>query len=78
MDVKWGSLGDVCVAGLGITVLVVVVFSLGVMAWARSGGGTSHPAPRTGRERLAAGVALLCFGVCLAVAGYGIALIVPG
>ncbi len=79
MDVKWGSLGDVLVVSLGVTVVVVVMFSLGVVAWARTGGaGTHRTAPRTGQERLAAAAACLCFGGCLAVAAYGIDLLIPG
>jgi hypothetical protein len=79
MDVRWGNLADVVVVSLGVTVAVVVLFSLGVAAWSRSGtAGVRHGSPRTGQERLATVVAVLCFGVCLAIAGYGIRIIVPG
>lgn len=79
MDVKWGNLGDVFVASLGVTVVVVVMFSLGVVAWSRaSADGPRRTVPRTGHQKLAAVAACLCFAGCLAVAAYGIDLIVPG
>ncbi len=79
MDVKWGNLGEVFVVSLGVTVVVVVMFALGIAAWARAGTGGLRPdPPRTRPERLAVGVAALCFAVCLAVAAYGIDVIVPG
>ncbi|MEU1948483.1 hypothetical protein ABZ554_40055 [Streptomyces sp. NPDC020125] len=62
---------------LGVTVLVVVMFSLGVAAWARAGGGV--PRHRRGRsDTVAAGAAVVCFAACLAIAAYGIDLIIPG
>ncbi|MGI5253687.1 hypothetical protein [Actinacidiphila glaucinigra] len=73
MDVKWGNLGSVFGASLGITIAVVVMFSLGVAAWGRAGSG-----PRDGQEKAALAVAALCFAACLAVAAYGIDVIVPG
>ncbi|WP_329172837.1 hypothetical protein [Streptomyces sp. NBC_01477] len=77
MDIKWTSLGEVALASFGVTVLVVVMFSLGVVAWNRMvaprGAG---PAGR--RDRVAGGAAVLCFAACLAVAAYGIDMIVPG
>jgi hypothetical protein len=79
MGVRWGDLAGVFVVSLGVTVVVVVMFSLGVAAWARAGcDGPRRVAPRTARERAAAVLALLCFASCLAVAGYAIDLIVPG
>ncbi len=79
MDVDWGSLGEVVVISLAVTVVVVVVFSLGVAAWARGGEGEAHPAtPRSTARRTAFGAAALCFAACLAVAAYGIHLIVSG
>jgi hypothetical protein len=77
MGVNWGDLSAVFVAGLGVTVIVVVMFSLGIAAWSHATA-TAPGAARTPHQRLAAAVALLCFAACLAVAGYGIDVIVPG
>ncbi|MCP9210280.1 hypothetical protein [Streptomyces cucumeris] len=83
MDIEWGSLGGVLGVSLGVTVVVVVMFSLGVAAWSRA---ESH-AGRAGATRhgllhrpgaVAAAIAVVCFAACLAVAAYGIDLIVPG
>lgn len=77
MGVKWTSLGEVALVSFAVTVVVVVMFSLGVVAWNRVGTlrGTG---PVAGRDRVAAGAAVLCFAACLAVAAYGIDIIVPG
>ncbi|EXU64278.1 membrane protein [Streptomyces sp. PRh5] len=75
MGTTWGTIGGVFGVSLGVTVLVVVMFSLGVAAWARAGGGT----PRHGRlDTVAAAAAVVCFAACLAIAAYGIELIIPG
>ncbi|MGY5136822.1 hypothetical protein ACWGJW_31285, partial [Streptomyces nigrescens] len=64
---------------LGITVVVVVMFSLGLAAWARAGHGEPAPdVPRGRHQKVATAAAVLCFAACLAVAAYGIDLIVPG
>ncbi|AOP47664.1 hypothetical protein [Streptomyces lydicus] len=79
MDIDWGALAAVFGVSLGITVVVVVMFALGLAAWARAG--TEEPAPDAsrGRQRKTAAVtAVLCFAACLSVAAYGIDLIVPG
>ncbi|WP_405769705.1 hypothetical protein OG539_34180 [Actinacidiphila glaucinigra] len=78
MDVKWGNLGSVFGASLGITIAVVVMFSLGIAAWGRAGSGPHDGQPRDGQEKAALAVAALCFAACLAVAAYGIDLLVPG
>ncbi|MFF3561490.1 hypothetical protein ACFYXS_15760 [Streptomyces sp. NPDC002574] len=82
MDIKWGSLGSVFGASLGITILVVVMFSLGIAAWGRAGGGPEGASGPEGTRNVHRGVALgsaaLCFAACLAVAAYGIELIIPG
>ncbi|MGW3244508.1 hypothetical protein [Streptomyces sp. NPDC001070] len=79
MDIKWSNLGGVFAASLGITIAVVVMFSLGVAAWGRAGGGGLRAQqPRGGQEKAALATAGLCFAACLAVAAYGIDLIVPG
>ncbi|MCK2217003.1 hypothetical protein MF672_024885 [Actinomadura sp. ATCC 31491] len=73
MDVKWSALGQVLVVSLAVSVVVVVVFSLGV---------TALSARRTVRETGSGGAgalaaATLCFAACAAVVLYGIYLIVP-
>ncbi|WUD71919.1 hypothetical protein OG937_09550 [Streptomyces sp. NBC_00510] len=79
MDIPWGNLGSVFGASLGITIALVVMFSLGVAAWGRAGGGGPRDGqPRDAQEKTALAVAALCFAACLAVAAYGIDLIVPG
>ncbi|MEU6329744.1 hypothetical protein ABZ851_21070 [Streptomyces sp. NPDC047049] len=79
MDINWGALAGVFGVSLGITVVVVVMFSLGLAAWARTGHGEPAPGLPSGRHRkVATATAVLCFAACLAVAAYGIDLIVPG
>jgi hypothetical protein len=77
MDVQWSNLGEVSLASLAITVAVIVMFALGIVVRAR-GRQSRAVAPGSGRERVAAGAAVLCFAACLAVAAYGIYLIVIG
>ncbi|MGW2026279.1 hypothetical protein [Streptomyces decoyicus] len=78
MDIDWGTLAGVFGVSLGITVVVVVMFSLGLAAWARAGHGEPAPGTPPDRHQKAAAVtAVLCFASCLAVAAYGIDLIVP-
>ncbi|REK90679.1 hypothetical protein DY245_08965 [Streptomyces inhibens] len=78
MDIDWGTLAGVFGVSLGITVVVVVMFSLGLAAWARAGHGEPAPDRSPGRQqKVAAVTAVLCFAACLAVAAYGIDLIVP-
>lgn len=79
MGIGWGTLAGVFGVSLGITVLVVVMFSLGLAAWARAGRGEPAPdVPRGRHQKAATATAVLCFAACLAVAAYGINLIVPG
>ncbi|RNG17889.1 hypothetical protein [Streptomyces botrytidirepellens] len=80
MDIEWGTLGGVFGVSLGTTVVVVVMFSLGIAAWARAAGEPhrGRALPGRGREKWAVAVAAVCFAACLAVAGYGIDLIIPG
>ncbi|WP_431951921.1 hypothetical protein [Actinacidiphila sp. bgisy167] len=77
MEIKWGNLGAVLGVSLGITITVVLMFSLGIVAWGRAGGPRGGQ-PRDGSEKAALVVAVLCFAACLAVAAYGIDLIIPG
>ncbi|WP_262698289.1 MULTISPECIES: hypothetical protein [Streptomyces] len=79
MGTTWGTIGGVFGVSLGVTVLVVVLFSLGVTAWVRAGGGTPRHGARRGRpDTVAAAAAAVCFAACLAIAAYGIDLIIPG
>ncbi|MEV0180070.1 hypothetical protein AB0I54_12330 [Streptomyces sp. NPDC050625] len=74
MNIDWGAFGGVFAVSLGITLLTVVLFSLGIAAWPHDdGGGGAHArAVRTA----ATAAAVLCFAACLAVAGFGLALII--
>ncbi|MGW3950449.1 hypothetical protein ACWEKM_05695 [Streptomyces sp. NPDC004752] len=76
MDIKWDNLGEVSLASFGVTIVVVVLFSLAIVAWNRAGGLRGISAGG-GQTRVAAGAAVLCFAACLAVAAYGIDIIVP-
>ncbi|MFE4990657.1 hypothetical protein ACFRH4_04825 [Streptomyces mirabilis] len=78
MDIHWAALGGVVGVSLGITLLTVVLFSLGVAAQPRADG-AGHGGERSrGANRTATVAAALCFGACLAVAVYGLTLIVSG
>ncbi|WP_131738417.1 hypothetical protein [Actinomadura roseirufa] len=73
MDIKWGSLGQVFVVSLGVTVAVVVIFSLGVLA-----ASARQVALERGRPAaVPSAAAALCFGACAVIVLYGIYLIVP-
>ena len=78
MNIDWGALGQVFVVGIGVTVGVVVLFSLGVnglSAWAEAAGaqGTTGSG---GRGSAGLVVAVLCFLACAVVVAYGIYVIV--
>ncbi|PWI09805.1 hypothetical protein DIZ27_14885 [Streptomyces sp. NWU339] len=77
MDIDWGALAGVFGVSLGVTVVVIVMFSLGLAAWDRAGHGEPAPDVPRGQQKVAAATAVLCFATCLAVAAYGIDLIVP-
>lgn len=82
MDIHWAALGGVFGVSLGITLLTVVLFSLGVAALPRGDGaghGAAHGGEHSrGAHRTATATAVLCFGACLAVAVYGLTLIIGG
>ncbi|MER5824431.1 hypothetical protein [Streptomyces mirabilis] len=78
MDIHWAALGGVFGVSLGITLLTVVLFSLGVAAQPRGDGGGHGGERSRGAKRTATAAALLCFGACLAVAVYGLTLIISG
>ncbi|MHC5907547.1 hypothetical protein ACVNF4_27215 [Streptomyces sp. S6] len=74
MHLKWGALGEVAAVSFGVTVAVVVVFSLGVLGLARGDSGDGDAGEVSAVGRVQAG---LCFLACAAVVVYGIYLIVP-
>ncbi|MEX3103194.1 MULTISPECIES: hypothetical protein [unclassified Streptomyces] len=75
MHLNWSALGQVAAVSLGVTVAVVVVFSLGVLGLAR---GPEEDTPAGGTASVAGRLqAGLCFLACAAVVAYGIYLIVP-
>ncbi|WP_028932776.1 hypothetical protein [Pseudonocardia spinosispora] len=82
MHVKWAELGDVFLVGLGTTVVVVVLFSLGVSALgARAAALDSHMDQPAGAHSYggvggATAVAGACFLVCALVVIYGVYLII--
>ncbi|MEU8827670.1 hypothetical protein [Streptomyces sp. NPDC048636] len=84
MDIEWSSLVGVLVASFGVTVVVVVMFSLGIAAWSRADtyaertGATRRALPHRGPGTVSAAISVVCFAACLAVAAYGIDLIIPG
>ncbi|GAX49632.1 hypothetical protein [Streptomyces olivochromogenes] len=78
MDIHWAALGGVFGVSLGITLLTVVLFSLGVAAQPRDDGAGHGGARSHGAHRTATATAVLCFCACLAVAVYGLTLIIGG
>ena len=75
MTINWADFGKVFVATIVSAVAIVVLFSFGVIGLSRQaeakehdGSGRSGVLPLTG--------AIVCFGLCLAIVGYGIYLIV--
>ncbi|MFH8338447.1 hypothetical protein [Streptomyces sp. AM6-12] len=71
MHIDWSALARVAAVSLGVTVTVVVVFTLGVLGLSRAAD------RRAGAATAARAQAGLCFLVCAVVVGYGIYLIVP-
>ncbi|MFJ1602253.1 hypothetical protein ACIOHS_02580 [Streptomyces sp. NPDC088253] len=78
MDIQWATLAGVCGVSLGITLLTVVLFSLGIATWPRGDSGGDGGGGARGAHRTATAAAVLCFGACLAVAVYGLTLIIGG
>jgi hypothetical protein len=83
MNITWSSLGEVALVSLAVSVGVVVIFTIGVLAWSslprpetteHDGAGQSGAGPNPAVLRAAAG---LCFFACALIVGYGIYLIVP-
>jgi hypothetical protein len=73
MTLHWGALGQVAVVSVGVAVVLVVVFTLGVMALSQRDTARRHG--RNGTTALTA--AGLCFAACAAAVLYGIYLIIP-
>ncbi|WP_416481260.1 hypothetical protein [Streptomyces sp. CL12] len=73
MHIDWSALARVAAVSLGVTVVVVVVFTLGVLGLSRAAD-RRRTGPATALARAQAG---LCFLACAVVVGYGIYLIVP-
>ena len=71
MNVDWSSLGQAALVSLGVAVAIVVIFSIGLLAWSVRGAGEAEPRPS------ASAAAMLCFGSCALIIGYGIYLILP-
>ncbi|MFJ7996368.1 hypothetical protein ACIQ7D_04235 [Streptomyces sp. NPDC096310] len=80
MASNWSSLGEVALIGVGATVGIVTVFSLGVRALAPpevpsgdmpAGDDVERSAP------LRKAVAALCFTACAGAVAYGLCLMVP-
>ena len=74
MHLDWTALGQVTAVSIGVTVAVVVVFTLGVLGLARLEGARDQPGGPPAPGRTQAG---LCFLACAAVVAFGIWLIVP-
>ena len=74
MDLDWSALGQVTAVSIGVTVVMVVVFALGVLGLARYEGARDGAG---GTSSLGMAQAGLCFLACAAVVAYGIYLIVP-
>jgi Na+/H+-dicarboxylate symporter len=72
MSVNWGELGQVFVATVVAAVLVVGLFSFGVIGLSQQAtakeNGQSGTGPFVG--------SVICFAVCVAIVGFGIYLIV--
>ncbi|MEU9991432.1 hypothetical protein AB0E10_32440 [Streptomyces sp. NPDC048045] len=73
MDIHWSTFGGVFGVSLGVTLLTVVLFSLGIAAWPDGGG---QGRARGGHRATRTAAAALCICACLAVAAYGLSLIV--
>lgn len=79
MNIDWSGLGEVFGIAFGATVVVVVLFSLGITAFARRQPSTDEDGTTAAPASTSAGplvVAVLCFLVCAAVVGYGLYLII--
>jgi hypothetical protein len=72
VTINWADFGKVFVATIVSAVAIVVLFSFGVIGLSRQADAKAHDGsgvvPLTG--------AIVCFGLCMAIVGYGIYLIV--
>ncbi|MEU4658831.1 hypothetical protein AB0G32_33705 [Streptomyces sp. NPDC023723] len=72
MDIDWAALGSVFGVGLGATVALVTLFTLGIAGLTRQ----ERAAAQGGSAGLAVTGAYVCFAACAAAVAYGIYLIV--
>lgn len=72
MKIDWAALGSVFGVSLVATVVLVGLFTLGIVGLAKQ----EEAAARGGSAALARTGAYACFGLCLAAVAYGIYLIV--
>ena len=68
--IDWGAFGLVLAAAFAASVLIVVVFSVGIRLL------STGESVRT-RSPLATGAAYLCIGICGAAVLYGLYLVIP-
>ncbi|MFJ6787648.1 hypothetical protein [Streptomyces angustmyceticus] len=79
MRIEWDALAAVCAVSLTVAILLVGVFSLGLVAltWSREARSTGTGTGRGARAAVPArAAAAFCFAVCAGLACYGIVLIV--
>ncbi|MFI9120685.1 hypothetical protein [Streptomyces bikiniensis] len=72
MKIDWAALGSVFGVSLVATVVLVGLFTLGIVGLTKQ----EEAAARGGSAALARTGAYACFGLCLAAVAYGIYLIV--
>jgi hypothetical protein len=72
MSINWAELGEVFLATVAAAVVVVGLFSVGVIGLSQQAAARANGQGGTG----AFVGAVVCFAICVAVVGYGIYLIV--
>ena len=72
MGINWGDFAEVFVATVVAAVLVVTLFSVGVIGLSQQA--TAKEQGQSGTSAFTG--AVICFGLCIAIVGYGIFLIV--
>ncbi|GAA5165463.1 hypothetical protein GCM10023321_55480 [Pseudonocardia eucalypti] len=80
MNIAWGSLLEVFLIGVGLTVALVVLFAFGITGLAARSAVLDGDAPEGARGPLSSGMATAVAGICFVVFGlvviYGVYLIV--
>ncbi|MGI8312858.1 hypothetical protein [Saccharopolyspora hattusasensis] len=74
MHISWGGLGSVFVVSLAVAVVVVVLFSLGIVAVGKRTAAFERHTWSLGPTVTAA----LCFAACVVLVLYGLYLIIAG